>query len=222
MKRFWILVKKELKYGPIVFKIMTIGFALGYGIGFGIMSKLSDMLYYYMLSFTALLISLIGASNVLTSVGYDKQARTGEMILTTGVTIREYIYSKVLDSIITTVIGVLLFDLVFAISGGKFFKEGINFENILMPILATLVFSVFYGSFAIVFKVASIWHKLLMALFLLSVAVFAVVAMVGSFVKISLINGYKAVLPWTILLLFGMIILETGIRLLRIRDFVAK
>ena len=222
MRRFWVLLEKELKHGPAVSKFLNLGFALGYGIGFGIMSRMSDLLFEYMLSFMPILLAAIGTSAVLMGISADKQARTGEMVLTTGISIREYIYSKVVDSIIQTIIGVLIFEILYVACAGKMFSGVVRFQHILFPVLASIVLSVFYACFALIIKVHKIYHKLIIAVFLLIVALLAVLAMLGSFFVISLVSGFKALAIWAGLLVYGVICLEMGVRFLKIRDFVSK
>ena len=222
MRRFCVLLEKELKHGPAVCKFLNLGFALGDGIGFGIMSRLSDLLFEYMLAFMPILLATIGTSAVLMGISSDKQARTGEMVLTTGISIREYIYSKVVDSIIQTIIGVLLFEILYVACAGKMFTGAIKLQHIVFPILASVVLSVFYACFALVIKIHKIYHKLIIAACLLVGIALAIVAMLGSFFEISLVSGYKALLIWTGLLIYGVICLEIGVRFLKVRDLVAK
>lgn len=222
MNRFKVLLVKELKYGTVVSKYLNLGFALGYGIGFGIMSRMSDLLFEYLLAFMPILLALIGASAVLMGISSDKQAHTGEMILTTGITIREYIYSKVADSIIQTVLGIVLFDILYLCCAGKIFSGQLDFQRVIIPIIASVVLSVFYACFALVVRVHEISHKVVISLFLLVVVALAIVTMLGSFFEVSLINGYKAYYFWGGLLIYGVVCLEIGVKFLKVRDFVEK
>ena len=169
-----------------------------------------------------MVIAFVAAIAVVQGISIDKQARTGEMVLTTGISIREYIYSKVADSVIQTTVGVVLFVILFAACGGKIFKGVIRPDTVLMPLLAGVVFSIFYACAALIFKVNSVLHKIIIAVFLLIVIAFFVLLMLGTFMEISFTKGIAAVLLWLGLLLYGVICLEAAIRMTKVRDFVAK
>ncbi len=222
MKRFGVLFKKEFLYGAIMMKVMMYCFAIGYGALFGFLSRLSEYLYTSIIGMMPIVIAISGAPQVLQSISSDKQERTGEMVLTTGVSLQKYVLSKLISCIVHTVIAILLFYVVILLASGKMSTQGMGIETILYAILMGAVISIFYCCIAIMLRLSKPGHKLIIAAFLLVVAALAILVMVNSFVNISLLEGIPGYVAWLVLFLYGLLCMYIGMKFLAVRDFVAK
>lgn len=222
MKRFGVLFKKEFLYGAIMMKVMMYAFAIGYGLLFGFLSRLSDYMFSSSIGLMPLVIAMSGAPQILQSLSSDKQERTGEMVLTTGISLPMYILSKLLSCIIHTIIAVLLFFVLFLLSANKMSTMGLKPNYILDAIFMSTVISIFYCCISIMVRLTKVVHKLIIAAFLLIVVALVILAMVNSFAAITILGTVPTIVLWLALFLYGVICMYIGMKLLAVRDFVAK
>ncbi|MBP5264137.1 MAG: hypothetical protein J6Z33_07170 [Lachnospiraceae bacterium] len=222
MRRFWILLKKELIYGSMLMKIMAYSFAIGYSIFFGLFSRLTEAMFVIIFGLMPFIIAMCSAPQIVLSISSDKNERTGEMVLTTGVSLSTYVFSKLLSSIIHTILPVFLFDGIYLLAAGKLTAGALTLAGALSHVLVCIVANVFYCCISLMIRLTGFAKKLIILAFLLVAAAFLVLIMVNSFVAIPLMNAIPEIVLWPVLLVYGSICLFVGIKMLTVRDFIAK
>ena len=222
MKRFGVLFKKEFMHGAIMIKVMMYIFAVGYGLMFGFLSRLSEYMFAIILGMMPLIIAMSGAPQILQSLSSDKHERTGEMVLTTGVSLPVYILSKLFSGIIHTIIAVFLFYTIFLFTANKMHTVGVKPSDLFYAIFMSIVISIFFCCISIMIRLTKVVHKLIMATFLFIVAVAVIMVIVNSVVKIAFFDAIPAGILWLALFLYGVFCMYIGMKLLAVRDFVAK
>ena len=95
-------------------------------------------------------------------------------------------------------------------------------KDVLLFILACIVINIFFCCISLMIRLGGFAHKLIILAFLLIVAVFLVLIFLNSFMAIPLMDLIPKVLLWPVLFVYGSICLIVGIRMLTVRDFVAK
>ena len=224
MKRFGILFKKEFFTSAVSIKVLLYCFTVGYGIIYGCSARAYKSMYLYtsILGMMPVLLALIGGIQAFVSIDTDKKKRTGEMVLTTGVSLPEYILSKLISCIVHCVIAEMLFYVIFLISVGKIGTQGLLVYKIFYGILISIVMSIVYCAFAIMIRLTEISHKLIIGAFLLVVVAVAILYMVNSFIKIPVFSSIPELFVWFSLLVYGLMCMCIGMKFLAVRDFIEK
>ena len=222
MRRFWVLLKKELVYGAMLMKIMAYSFAIVYSIVFGFVSRLSEYMFLCFLGMMPYIIAMCSAPQIVLSISSDKNERTGEMVLTTGVSLSTYVFSKLLSSIIHTILSVFSFLGIFLLAAGKITANVLTANDVLLLIFACIVINIFFCCISLMIRLSGFAHKLIIFAFLLIVAAFLVLIFLNSFMAIPLMDQIPKVLLWLVLFVYGSICLLVGIKMLTVRDFIAK
>ena len=224
MKRFGILFKKEFFTSAVSIKDLLYCFTVGYGIVYGCSARAYKSMYMYtsILGMMPVLLALIGGIQAFVSIDNEKKKRTGEMVLTTGVSLHEYILSKLISCIVHCVIAVILFYVIFSLAAGKIGTLGLLVYKTLYFILISTVTSIVYCSIAIMVRLTEISHKLIIGAFLLVVVAVAILYMVNSFIKIPVFSSIPELVVWFSLLVYGLICMCIGMKFLAVRDFVEK
>lgn len=222
MRRFLVLLKKEFVYGATLMKIMAYSFAIVYSILFGFVSRLSEYMFLCILGMMPYIIAMCSAPQIVLSISSDKNERTGEMVLTTGVSLSTYVFSKLLSSIIHTILSVFLFLGIYLPAAGRITGNVLTMNEVLLYIFACIVINIFYCCISLMIRLSGFAHKLIILAFLLVVAAFLVLIFVNSFMAIPLMDQIPKALLWPVLFVYGSICLIVGVKMLTVRDFVAK
>ena len=222
MKRFGVLFKKEFFTSAVLSKVLIYCFAVGYGIMYGFFARQFEIMYKSMVVIMPLMLVVVGGIQAFVSIGDDKKERTGEMVLTTGISLPEYILSKLISCIVHCVIAEMLFYVIFSLAAGKIGTLGLLVYKTLYFILISTVTSIVYCSIAIMVRLTEISHKLIIGAFLLVVVAVAILYMVNSFIMIPVFSNVPELAVWFALLVYGLICMGIGMKFLAVRDFIEK
>lgn len=157
MSRVKAIIEKDLRYNSLFVEIVYLCLCIGYGVMFGLLSRtIGEEVFYFFRHLIPLALSIICASVVVINLSYDQKNKTGEMILTTGISIREYILAKVLDGMIVSFVGLLLFQITFIVITYSKFKNIGNIYYVFSNILFVLAANLLYACCGVIFKLKRI------------------------------------------------------------------
>jgi len=157
MNKVKTMIIKDLRYNSLFVEIMYLCLSLGYGVMFGLLSRTIGREGFYLFQYLIpFMLSIICASVVVINLSYDQKNRTGEMILTTGISIRQYILAKFLDGIIVSFVGVILFEIMFVSITISKFSIMDSFYPIISYTMFILAANLFYACCGVLFKLRQV------------------------------------------------------------------